>query len=157
MYPHIKRNSELLLEHLQEKNESNEPVELRDLMSAFTMDTIASTGFGLETNSLKDGDNEFTKQAKDLLGGTERFIVIGIFLKFLKPVIKMLGITMMPKEATEFFTGFINRAIDLGKHDTGKDSNRKDFIQLMLEAETDNIEQETDSKKALTFKDIQVS
>ncbi|XP_005094361.2 cytochrome P450 3A11 [Aplysia californica] len=169
MYPHIVRNTQLLLEHLKEKHERNEPVELRDLLSAYTMDMIASTGFGVEINSLKEGENEFTKSGKALLGSFGRFIFLAMFVNFLRPVFKFLGITLMPKDATEFFTRFIDKALESRKHEKGGGSGRSDFIQIMLDAEHEdhtehgnhavNEEQEnghnTETKKVLSYSDIQ--
>ncbi|XP_012935676.1 cytochrome P450 3A41-like [Aplysia californica] len=169
MYPHIVRNTQLLLEHLKEKHERNEPVELRDLLSAYTMDMIASTGFGVEINSLKEGEDEFTKAGKGIKEGKGRFFFLAMFLNFLRPVFKFLGITLMPKDATEFFTRFIDKALESRKHEKDGASGRSDFIQIMLDAEHEdhtehgnravNEEQEnghkTETKKVLSYSDIQ--
>lgn len=151
LFPHIESNAKLLLEHLKEKQETNEPVELRDLMGAFTMDTIASTGFGVEVNSLK-GETEFTKQGKALLNNNARFIFIAIFCKFIRPLLKLLGISMFDKQANDFFTKFVDQALEARKHDTRNTSGRSDFIQLMLDAEKE--ENSNGSKKGLSYDDI---
>jgi hypothetical protein len=49
--------------HIAPKAESKEEVDLKDLMSKYTIDGFASGGFGVEINSFKDEDNMFRKKA----------------------------------------------------------------------------------------------
>jgi len=136
MFPHIKRNTDILIDHLKAKMEANEPVELRELISCFTMDTIASTGFGMEVNSISDKDSIFTKHGQVLLGSNERFLFIAMFLKFLRPVLKLFGVEMIPKSTSQFFSSFVDKAYEMRQHD--KDQNRADFIHP-AEADTSQV------------------
>jgi len=158
MFPHIERNTKILIKHIKDKQERNEPVEVKDMFAAFTMDTIASTGFGVEVSSLS-GESDFTKMGKRLLGSNGRFIVIAIFLNFLRPLLKLLGISVFDKESLDFFSKFIDQALETRKQNNVSSSGRSDFIQLMLEAERDeSTSDQTDvnsgSKKGLSYDDI---
>ena len=48
MFSHIESTAHKLTSFLRGKQESGEPVELREVMGHFTMDVIASTGFGIQ-------------------------------------------------------------------------------------------------------------
>ena len=128
------------------------------MFGAFTMDTIASTGFGVEVNSLK-GDSDFTKHGKTLLNSTGKFLFIAFFCNFLRPLLKLMGIEMFDKEANNFFSKFIDQAIESRKQGSVSNSGRSDFIQLMLDAEkdSDGTGSSTNSHKTLSYNDIRVS
>ena len=148
MFLHIKRNTDILVDHLKNKMETSEPVELKELILRFTMDTIASTVFGLEVNSMKDGGNDFTKHGHALISCNERFLFIALFLNLFKPFLNLIGIEMIPKETGDFFTRFVDKAYESNRN-RDRNEQRADFIQLLMEARDEE-------KVRLTYDDIQV-
>ncbi|VDI46279.1 Hypothetical predicted protein, partial [Mytilus galloprovincialis] len=62
----FKRSYEQLVENLKPKAEAGEPIEFKQVFGAYTMDIIASAGFGLDVDSQKNPENKFTKYAKIL-------------------------------------------------------------------------------------------
>ena len=53
MFHHISTGAQALVEHLKEKKAQGQAVELKHVVSCFTMDVIASTGFSVQINSFK--------------------------------------------------------------------------------------------------------
>ncbi|XP_005112640.1 cytochrome P450 3A24 [Aplysia californica] len=146
MYRHIESNTRQLLDHLKNKQERNEPVELKEVLSHFTMDVIASTGFGVQTNSLGDPNNQFIKESERIMASIGRIFLISTFLDFLKPVLTFFGIASMPRVSLDFFSRFVDVAIQERKlESSGVGSRRHDFLQLMMEAEEDKPGEENDN------------
>ncbi|XP_012945302.1 cytochrome P450 3A41 [Aplysia californica] len=147
MYGHIESNTRRLLDHLKKKQERNEPVELKEVLSLFTMDVIASTGFGVHTNSLEDPNNQFIKESERIVASIGRIFLISTFLGFLKPVLTFFGIASMPRVSLDFFSRFVDVVIQERKHEgSGAGSKRHDFLQLMMEAGEDKPGQENDNR-----------
>ncbi|XP_035829114.1 cytochrome P450 3A41-like [Aplysia californica] len=148
MYRHIESNTRRLLDHLKKKQERNEPVELKEVLSLFTMDVIASTGFGVHTNSLEDPENQFFTESKRIMDSVGLLLLITTFLDFLQPVLKFLGIASMPRVSLDFFSHFVDVVIQERKHEgSGAGSKRHDFLQVMMEAEEDKPGEENDRGK----------
>lgn len=53
-------------EYFLSKAEKSIEVELKDVISRFTNDVIATTAFGIECNSLQNKNNEFYLMGKDI-------------------------------------------------------------------------------------------
>lgn len=79
-----------LQNHLIEMEKLQSEIEIKDILSRFTMDMIASCAFGIETNSLKNPNSEFLKH-----GGS--FFKPGLFR-----LLSNLLLTFNPKLA-QFF------------------------------------------------------
>nr|QEP99752.1 cytochrome CYP6AB51 [Glyphodes pyloalis] len=93
MFPLIIERAEKLQEVLLNKD-PGEPVDARDLMARYTTDFIGSIGFGLDTESLNEEDNDFRKLGFDIFNvGFKDFVVV--VLKEMFPVLckdlKMFG------------------------------------------------------------------
>lgn len=129
MFPHIDKNARKLADHLHEKSESGEPVELRDLFSCFTMDTIASTGFGMDVNSLDGKDSLFTKHGNVLLGSNGRIIFIAFFANFIRPFLRWFNIELVPKDTSDFFKNLLTKQLRVEK---AKTANLEEVILFNL-------------------------
>uniref|UniRef100_A0A0L8GPW5 Cytochrome P450 n=1 Tax=Octopus bimaculoides TaxID=37653 RepID=A0A0L8GPW5_OCTBM len=56
-----------LVENIDKLAENGEVTDVKKLFSAYAIDVIAATGFGIMVNSQKDSDNLLVKKAKDIL------------------------------------------------------------------------------------------
>ena len=63
MVPHIEKCADNLDEVFAAAAESGEILEAKDVFGKFTLDAIATSGFGIESNSFKDPDSLFRKTA----------------------------------------------------------------------------------------------
>lgn len=67
----------------------NENIDVDDLMRRYTNDVIASAGFGLQVNSLKDRNNEFYRTGQQLFSftkGQKILLLLNAILPFLMKV-----------------------------------------------------------------------
>ncbi|XP_035829253.1 cytochrome P450 3A16 isoform X2 [Aplysia californica] len=168
MFTHIETNGKLLVKFLESKQERNEPVELKEVLSHYTMDVIASTGFGVQNNSLEDPDSPFVTEAKRLMSGPSFLILLVFLLSFLKPILKLFKISKLPRQSIEFFRRFVDAAVESRKSEAEEVQSRNDFLQLLMEAmhdkdgEDDNMTPEelaalnsSGVKRKLNYKEVE--
>ncbi|KAH9515379.1 hypothetical protein Btru_014305 [Bulinus truncatus] len=136
MSPHIERNAKILVENLQHIQERGEEVELREVCSCFTLDVIASTGFGLEINTLKDPKNKFAIEAKKVMDGNPFVFMFVWFLPEVTRILAKLGLHMLPQKSMDYLAKVVDRVIEERKAEGGG-NKVNDFIDLVMNAETE--------------------
>lgn len=103
-------------------------VNMKRNFGRYTMDTIASCAFGIESNSLMDENDEFTRNVEAFFNpkflGVLQLLVFLLMPKFYR----FLGLSVNPPE-TDFFISIVNQTIAARK--AGK--KRGDFLDLLLE------------------------
>ena len=67
MVPHISRCGANIAEHLKTAALTGEILEAKDMFGKFTLDSIATSGFGIESNSFKDPENIFRVNAMKIV------------------------------------------------------------------------------------------
>ena len=65
--PHIDKCGKNIVEHLKTASVTGEVLEAREMYGKFTLDSIATSGFGIESNSYKDPENIFRINAMKLV------------------------------------------------------------------------------------------
>jgi len=68
------------LEKIFEQFTVEEEVEVKEILSRYTIDVISSVAFGLETNSLKNPDAEFLKIGKQFSNPSMQQIIVNLLL-----------------------------------------------------------------------------
>ncbi|XP_074641381.1 cytochrome P450 3A41-like [Tubulanus polymorphus] len=141
MEPSIKN----LLEILGERAKKDQPVDMNELFARFSLDTIFSTMFGLQINSLKNANESIFMHAKQLFK-TMQQKPRWMYLLGLLSLLKHFGYRTAPKESVDYFMDLIN----------------EDFLQLMVRAKIDDSETDREtrgfkwSKKGLLLEEILV-
>nr|CAI5855768.1 unnamed protein product [Callosobruchus analis] len=115
-----------------DETSSNNPVDIKDIMSRFTTDVIGSCAFGIECNSLKDPDDDFRKNGRKVTDQLDLESTVRQFLPLLVPH-SLLKLTNFQSQS-ESIRSFYNRMVKATVH-YRKDNNvvRKDFLQLLIE------------------------
>ena len=119
------------------KKSGNMDFEMRELLSKFTVDMIATCAFGLEVNSFKDPDNDFQK-------------ITSLATDFFKPIasLKMMlyraaprlteffKISVMKKPVCDFFQETIMETMKIREE---RGIIRHDMINLLIQARKGNL------------------
>lgn len=129
-----------LYKNLEKTIEKKETFEFRGLAGAFTMDAIASTAFGLKIDSQNDPKNPFVMMARKAFDFSFASINAILFLFFpylMKPLSTLGLVSMFPRDAVNFFSAAVDRALTERKD---RDSDDVDFLQLMANAHIDDDE-----------------
>jgi len=66
MFPIIKHYGEILIQNVQRKMENDEPIDVKEIFGAYSMDVVTSTSFGVNINSMDNPNDPFVKQIKKL-------------------------------------------------------------------------------------------
>ncbi|KAL5007480.1 hypothetical protein ScPMuIL_016286 [Solemya velum] len=95
-----------LVNYLCTKAETREPVEMKDVFGAYTMNVICSTAFGLEIDSHEDPDNPFVRHAKDVVSIplAHPAILAYLFLLFSVGVFRWLDYLPLSSKHMAFFS-----------------------------------------------------
>lgn len=111
-------------------------LEMKDVFSRYTNDVIATCAFGVTCNSLKEKNNEFFLNGKELTEFTP-FKTMKFFGYTISPTImKVLSLRIFNDNVTNFFRDIITSAIKLREE---KKLYRPDMIHLFMEARKGNL------------------
>ncbi|XKL69070.1 hypothetical protein PGB90_006839 [Kerria lacca] len=127
MFNLLKNHTRDLLEVIDKMSENGQLIEMREIMTRYTMDIITSCIFGFESNSLKDPNSLFRTMAEKAIS-PQRFIINSIDQVFPK-LRKLLRLSLSEKKLTGFFTSIVSNNI---KYREENNVSRDDFIDLLM-------------------------
>ncbi|XP_056017485.1 cytochrome P450 3A6-like [Ostrea edulis] len=154
MNPLLRKKYEMLKVLKKETDEVN-TIEFKEVFGRYTMDVTASFGFGMDTDSQTNPDNTFVKYAKELF--SFRFTSLMLFIIFylnciclifpnLDEILNYFNISPLNnRKLMDFFKSAVHQAIEM--RDKG-DKNRKDLLQLMLNAHKDTNKNEVEDEQS---------
>ena len=144
-------------DHVSTLSESREDVNARDLASKYTLQVIASTGFGIDIAVYRDDaeSERFRKMTDKLSGkGVGALGMLKILLAFILPSLsKALKIETFDTESVNYFGDIIKQAINSRK---GQMQKRNDMVDLLLDA-LQNTDAENEEVKKQIEQELEVS
>lgn len=110
--------------------ERNGKVDIKDYIARFTTDVIASYVFGLQSDSIKNPDNEFRRNGNKFFEAPPKYMIILVMFAMIFPwVIKKLRIKLFTNGSEDYFLKLIGDTVAYReKHNV----IRKDFIDVMI-------------------------
>ncbi|XP_015674990.1 cytochrome P450 3A24-like [Protobothrops mucrosquamatus] len=155
MLPIINHYHEILVKNLQKKVDNDEVMDMRLIFSAYSLDVVTSTSFGINVDSLNHPNDPVVVNIKKILNFSflNPILILTVLFPFLTPVLEKLNFSVFPKSSIDFFNGVVKKI----KEDRQKENhtNRVDFLQLMVDSQAAaNTSGEANSEKALTDKEI---
>lgn len=116
-------------EYLNKYADAGDEVEIRDTLSRFTADVIASIGFGMDVNSFENPNNEFREKARRIYKPFVRN-AIRLDLSFISPFLtKLFKIRFGDKDVTEFILDILRQSINYREQNNVV---RKDFFDFLM-------------------------
>ncbi|XP_065083414.1 probable cytochrome P450 6d4 [Ochlerotatus camptorhynchus] len=135
----------------------DQPMDIRDLMTRFTMDVIASVGFGVECNSLEKPDEVFRRLGMKFFSKSWKTSV-RMLMAFVAPKInRFLQVKLVDDDVEEYMLELVRDTIARRE---GGGVVRKDFIQMLVQLRnqvelTERWEMDkVDHKKSLTVEEM---
>ena len=117
-------------------------VEVKELYSKHTTDIIASTAFGIKTNSLENEKNDFYKNSKILINfGNFKSILRFLILRTIPAVGRYFNMQFVDSEVGAFFKSIILDTMDVRSK---QNIFRPDMINLLMQIKKGNYQQITD-------------
>ncbi|XP_060066275.1 cytochrome P450 3A2-like [Ylistrum balloti] len=115
-------------------------VEMKRLFGGFTMDVISSTAFGIKVDSQNNPDDLFVIHAKRMFDFslTKLWVLAIVFFPAIKPLLIKFGASLFPKDSLAYFRNLTFKMLNERKEN--KEMGRKDFLQLMIDAQEGRLE-----------------
>ncbi|XP_078521131.1 cytochrome P450 3A21-like [Lissotriton helveticus] len=138
MFPIIKNLGETLVTNVQKKTE-DEPLDMKLMFSSYSIDVVISTSFGVNIDSMNNPKDPFVTNGRRLLNFkfTSPLFIIIVLFPFLIPVLRKMDFCLFPNDTLQFFTSAVKSLKE--KRQKGNHENRVDFLQLMVDSQTENI------------------
>lgn len=107
-------------------------VEVKDLFNRYCNDTIATTIFGVEVDSVKNRDNEFYLMGKKFtnFGGVSQ--LKGLFIFICPKLFPLLGINLLDITATDYFIKLVKDTI---QYRIDNKIVRPDMVNMYIESQ----------------------
>ena len=124
------------------RKNSGKDMDMKSLFGCFTMDVIAKCAFAVETNTHDNENHPFVVNAKKFFEFPPFRILMILFTpEFIRT---RLGLSLFDPSAVDYMTGLGHHMIDERRQKGIKAGNRSynDFLQLMLEAGRDLMDQD---------------
>jgi len=114
-------------------------LEVKDLVSLYTIDVIASCAYGIEANSVSNPDSEFYKCGRAIFDMTFwRGLELPAYF-MLPQVMKFFGFQTFSKHPTNFIKSTIPRVMEMREKSGAK---RNDLIDTLIELKNEKIKDE---------------
>nr|CAD7462943.1 unnamed protein product [Timema tahoe] len=130
MLPTIVECTRELISCLEKSADSNDILEMRNVIANFTTDVIGSCAFGLQINSMKESDSEFRRMGNKIFKPNHQTSIVRSISLFFRPIFWIFRPAAMSQEVNDFF-------IDLFKDSMSyREKNkvvRNDFLQLLIQ------------------------
>ncbi|XP_033230250.1 cytochrome P450 9e2-like [Belonocnema kinseyi] len=128
---------------LEKSKKKNDIINLKDVFTRLSADTMASCAFGIKIDSMNDPENIFYvvgRKASDFEGILSlKFLLI----RNLKFISRLFGVTIFSDSVNRFFSDVTCLNIRARKE---KGIIRQDFLQMMIEAKDKNNRQMSDEE-----------
>lgn len=134
MVPHIHKSALNMGEMLAESAKIGETLDAKLMFGKFALDAIATSGFGIESNSFKEPDNIFRVNVRKLTGDKEyakaSAIPKAMFMFMAPKIAASLGMSFLDKKITHFFIDVVRKTIE-NRRTTGV--RRNDLIDIFID------------------------
>uniref|UniRef100_A0A8C6HUV5 unspecific monooxygenase n=1 Tax=Mus spicilegus TaxID=10103 RepID=A0A8C6HUV5_MUSSI len=132
MFPIMRQYGDILVRNLRREEEKEEPINMKDIFGAYSMDVITGTSCGVNIDSLNNPQDPFVQKIKKILKFKffDPFLLSVVLFPFLTPIYEMLNLSIFPRQSMNFFKKFVKK-MKKDRLDSNQ-KNRVDFLQLMM-------------------------
>ncbi|XP_018416380.1 PREDICTED: cytochrome P450 3A9-like isoform X1 [Nanorana parkeri] len=153
MFQIMKDYSNTLVKNIQVYVDKDEPCPMKDVLGAYSMDVVTSSSFGVHVDSLNKPNDPFVTKTKQLLklGLFSPLLIFVVLFPFIRPVLEWMNVSLFPEDFLNFYMNAITRFKEKRQKE---DHSGVDFLQLMLDSRTEDINDTNKEQKALTDSEI---
>ncbi|KAF2897107.1 hypothetical protein ILUMI_09067 [Ignelater luminosus] len=124
------------VDHFLKKGEETITLEMKETFSRYTNDVIASVGFGIKCDSLKDPENEFYVKGRSAINFVGiKFILIAFFPR----IANLFNLTIFSEEVSYFFRKVVKDTLE---HREREGTVRLDMMHLLIQARKGKLKDE---------------
>uniref|UniRef100_T1GKQ4 Cytochrome P450 n=1 Tax=Megaselia scalaris TaxID=36166 RepID=T1GKQ4_MEGSC len=148
MFELIRDVGEDTVKYLKESKQTE--LNLRDFLSRYANDVIATTAFGFQINSNKDRDNEFYKMGENVTDVD--FLKFFLLMNFPK-IANIFKLDLTPAKDKEYF---VRQVLGSIKYRKDHDLFRPDMINLLMEIRGEGVQGQSDKKASQHWNDMEI-
>ncbi|KAM8934732.1 cytochrome P450 3A29-like [Pelodytes ibericus] len=158
MFPLIKHYGDVLVQNIQKKNDRKEPLIMKDIFGAYSMDIVLSTSFSVKVDSMNNPNDPFVTNGKNIFNFSffNPLFLLTILCPFLVPLLEKMNFCFFPMSVLNFFTDAIKKIKK--ERENSSQKGQVDLLQLMIDSQSKedhlNSEEENHGYKELTDKEI---
>uniref|UniRef100_A0A1I8QBH3 Cytochrome P450 n=1 Tax=Stomoxys calcitrans TaxID=35570 RepID=A0A1I8QBH3_STOCA len=130
MFPTVVKVGERFAKTMAENRGPTGVLELKDLCGRFTTDVIGNAVFGIDSNCLKDPQEEFRKMGNSVLTDKRHHAVVEQFILTNPAIAKKFHMKLFKDDMTKYFLNLVQQIMQQRLENNEK---RKDFMDLLLE------------------------
>ncbi|KAH8254076.1 hypothetical protein KR032_008330 [Drosophila birchii] len=130
MFPTVVSVAKELILVIQERLESESVLEMRNLISRFTVDVIGTCAFGIECNSLREEKAEFHYYGNRALLDKRHGPLLHGFKYSYPKLAKQLGFTLTPSHIQKFYQRIVYDTVAVREKENIR---RNDFMDLLID------------------------
>ncbi|XP_046679575.1 probable cytochrome P450 6a14 isoform X2 [Homalodisca vitripennis] len=129
MFCLVKKCSDVLRGVVKNMTEENNVLDVKDLLSRFTIDIISTCAFGLESDSLTNKDSEFYKVGKKAMN-MDTLVLLKLYVYSAFPIFtKLHCFDFCDSKVKEFLSGVVQSAVEYREK---YNVTRYDFLDLLI-------------------------
>ncbi|KAH8277880.1 hypothetical protein KR018_009449, partial [Drosophila ironensis] len=129
MYPTVVSVANEFISVMQEKVKQNPVLEIRDLVSRFTVDVIGTCAFGIQCNSLRDEKAEFLSFGKRSLVDKRHGVLILGFMRSFPKLSRKLRLIRTPEHISNFYRRIVTETVTFREKENIR---RNDFMDMLI-------------------------
>ncbi|CAD0204570.1 unnamed protein product [Chrysodeixis includens] len=137
MFPLIAKCAFVFEDMLDREIGNSNVVDVRTILSRYTMDCICTCAFGVEAQTMENTEDNVFEHMGELAMETSAASAIKYAIRTLWPsIFYAAGYQLFSKELNDFFSKMLNNVFESRNY---QPSTRNDFIDLMLKIKTNNL------------------
>ncbi|XP_023219949.1 cytochrome P450 3A9-like [Centruroides sculpturatus] len=135
--------TETLTENLEEAADNKMEIDVGKYFGAYAMDVITRCSFSMKVDSRKDPNNPLVTAVRKVVSPTSwRFMLAILF----PDLVKLIRLSVFTPSIISFFENLSTQLINERKN-LREDQKPKDFLQLLLDAESEDSSKKNGKKK----------
>jgi cytochrome P450 family 6 len=128
MFPIVASKADRMIEFLESQIGSEGLIELKDVFSSFTTESIVSVAFGLETNVHGNPKDPFKKAVQAIVNPSIIQNIKNLLVLTSEKFARFLNLTVNTQETIDFFIRTVSNNLE---HRQKNNVKRNDFFQLI--------------------------
>ncbi|XP_072764620.1 uncharacterized protein [Anoplolepis gracilipes] len=129
MFAILKMCGKELVSNLESVAQTEDCIKIKDWFGRYTTDTVMSTAFGVNSNCIEEGDNEFRQCGNKIFNVHPFWIVLN---RFTPQILNFFSIPMIDRGVTKFLTQIFQYNVEYRQtHNISKHDFMNLLIQLM--------------------------
>ncbi|XP_046385904.1 probable cytochrome P450 6a14 [Ischnura elegans] len=134
IFPLITENCDRLKvyfrEMIEKSGEKGWEIEMKDMAARFMTENVSSCAFGLQTDAIRNPDNEFRQMGKQLLEPTPMKALVQLIIMVQPTLSRILRLKFFSTDITDFFRRLVKDVLSK-REETG--TTRNDFLQMLTQ------------------------